>query len=259
MPGFDFKTDSPAAAFVDGQDQFSAEGIGPAPVSEALRDIPAAFLAGLDHLTSVAAILRCETSLGFGIATAARGGIENYGRVWFLASAKTRDELLARWLRTRITSVHWLAKATKDEPEAHKVNTDLKKLLETAAAGLGIARGFQGLKYTDLATEVLNATGPRQSAAKTYSILSSVAHGDRSGINTMVNHGPSVGNGLHEASFEASNSYVAGAVSPLINVHLLCVATICELFGTEQIMEPWIRHGFQTMAALSAAYSASPE
>lgn len=213
------------------QSQFEFGSIGSAPAAQALSEIPMAMASGVDHLSALADALGSDRTLGFPFATLARGAMEAYGRAWYLLEAPDAKALVQRWLATRINDLKFAVRASDDPAEEAQLQNTLDSLRNDAAA-LGMPRSDMKVSFTALASAVHDAAYSDTDGGREYSILSAVAHAERSGIQRLVHRqAHDVARGLHSAELKASDEYIHYVMHTAVALHAFLFSSALGCFG----------------------------
>lgn len=159
------------------------------PTTDALERIVFACQAGLDHARIAAASLPDERA-SFGIVTLARGCLESYAKAWWLMEPTEELDILIRYmssltreleLRTRLDpDAELLSVVDGSARRVAEMNTEVGADLTLLTNGGRPPRATD----TDLAAAFGDALGGN--GRHTYSLLSSVAHGEALGLGDFV-------------------------------------------------------------------------
>lgn len=208
-----------AADASSNQSRFEFGAIGSSPAIQVLSEISTTMASGVDHLSALADALNSDSTIGFSFATIARGALEAYGRAWYFLEAPDADALIKRWLSTRINDLIFASKASEDAGEKAKLNTRMSELKKDATA-LGMTKDEMKLSFTRLAADFYDAVYKGSDGSREYSILSAVAHAERSGISRLTQRVSSnVASGLHSAKLEASDEFIADLAFTTLTLH----------------------------------------
>lgn len=215
------------------QSEFEFGAMGSAPLSQALSELPLTMASGVDHMSALVDALASERTIGYALATIARGAIEAYGRAWFLLEAHDATSLAKRWLRTRNSDLRFAVRIADDPSDVTRMESSLAAIREDAAS-LGMTTNDLRLSFADLASEVYNAAHGDNEGQRAYSVLSAVAHAERSGVQRMVHRiQNNVAPGLHLSKLEASDEFVTEVVGEALKVHSFVFVQSMQKFGLQ--------------------------
>jgi len=201
LMAFHYSTKTPqpgsrAEALVAEEPFYSAEGLGPINVQEALRNVALIVMSGNDHLMAIGRILDPRPMFGPSVGTTTRGAVEAYAKAHYLMDAPDTKTFMAKYLASRRSSLKWPARTKKDsnkEPihtPGSRAAQNMIDRVNAAAAAWGIAVGDispQGFADTveQLLEEFLDEEQPEE-LHTLYADLSAVAHAELSGLRFFM-------------------------------------------------------------------------
>jgi hypothetical protein len=153
--------------------------------SIALTDVSNRYAVSTDYLHAFARLLRMEEIFGPSLAALVRGFVETAGRLWWLLSSETPEQLAHRAAAMQLGETTMSAKRgvtiARVFNDGHREEVSPEDAVREAQANLERVRvpGAQEVVpgYTALATAVLAAAGVTDPVME-YSHLSGVAHGE---------------------------------------------------------------------------------
>ena len=153
--------------------------------SVALTDVSNLYAVSTDYFHAFARLLRMEETFGPSLAALVRGFIEASGRLWWLLSSESPEELAYRAAMMQLGEARMAAKrgvrSARVFANGGHEEISAEKAVEEAEALLARVRVPGGEEtvpgYTALATAVLEAAGVADPVME-YSHLSGAAHGE---------------------------------------------------------------------------------
>lgn len=241
-----------AANMAQGDAVYNSAAVGAAPATQALAGIPWSLASGIDHLSAFAASVRSSQALGYSFSTIVRGSVEAYGRAHFLLGTTDVDQLIKRWMATRLSSLKWSIKSVEDG--ADKVRMEqLRDSLMVDAAAFGFPSGDLQLGFTALAVDVYNHVYGEADGSREYSRLSAVAHAENSGIASLAaREQPGIAKGLHASRIEAPDEHVAYVAEAAFTVHSKIMVEAMQKFGEDPYAHPEFGESFAAVATVLA-------
>lgn len=182
---------SPASIMFRGRVE---EGPGPDLVMEAFLLMQYASLSGFDHVRAFSALCR-SASRATALATLVRGALEAFARTWFISQATDDRDLCLRHLSLLYSDLRYPANLDEElfTRDGDRVDPRAKRahyFAELARIGYSapIRTDSSQIVTSMLESEIGDGLGLRK-----YSVLSSVAHAHRSGLNAFVITDPESG------------------------------------------------------------------
>jgi hypothetical protein len=146
-------------------------------------------VAGLDHMRAFVAVLKTDRHI-FPLATLARGAVEAFAKANYILTANSPENLLLRYVGLACSELRYSQKLN-DFAFLDGTPVDGKAHLEALSklpAQLCLGKPEQ-VSLTTLASELLSEGAPGVSGREFYSQLSSVAHGETSGVTMFIDPG----------------------------------------------------------------------
>ncbi|MET3773049.1 hypothetical protein ACJJV6_08710 [Arthrobacter nitrophenolicus] len=207
--------------------------IGTAPATQAVAGIPWSLASGIDHLSALADSLQSARTIGYPLATLARGAMEAYGRAHFLVDATDTETLVKRWLATRLSDLKFASMSCEEPAEALRLE-QLRDDLKSDASSLNFSAADTKLSFTALATAVHDHVYQGSDGSAEYSMLSAVAHAENSGIHRLSKlEQRDTSPGVNSARIEASDEFIGHVVSIAVTIHFKVLADCIQKFGDD--------------------------
>lgn len=145
--------------------------------------------AGFDHMRAFVTVLKTGRHI-FPLATLTRGAVEAFAKANYLLGSTSAADLLLRYVGLACSELRFsvrhsdfaLLDGTQVDGKAHI------EALSGLPAQLGLGKAANA-SLTNLASDLLSEGAPGVSGREFYSQLSSVAHGETSGVTMFIDAG----------------------------------------------------------------------
>lgn len=228
-----YPTGSWAANVTQNDSAFDIGVIGAAPATQAMAGIPWSLVSGIDHLSAIADSLQSSLTIGYPLATLARGAMEAYGRAHFLMEPTDTESVIKRWVATRLSDLKFAIMSCQDPRDKARLE-QLRDALKSDAASLNFSNNDLKLSFTALATDVHDHVYQEHDGSAEYSILSAVAHAENSGIHRLSRlEQKDISPGLNLARIEASDEFIGHVVDVALTIHFKILADCIQKVGDD--------------------------
>jgi hypothetical protein len=192
---------------------------------------------GIDHLQSLALVLRQGDGNTFPIATLARGSLESLARAWWTTQPDSLATITKRYLDARIHELQGAAeRSQRVHQRDHAGQIVVRDPAEVRRELLGILRAMGESNETppgySTMTKKLMAASSISNPDDVYSHLAAVSHGELTGVNTFLHEKPSVSADGPISAFEFR-------IAPSQLLGYLEWITRCTTITTESLLERW--------------------
>ncbi|WIB33219.1 MULTISPECIES: hypothetical protein [unclassified Curtobacterium] len=204
-------------------------------------------MSAFDHVRGFVALLRTPTVRSTALATVARGALESLARTWHLLQRPESEQFLhtvLSFLRSDLRYSELLEEPIWNRNGDPVDAAEQRRFYLAELTRLGLPAPSK-IDLSDLVAGLLDAATGEDDGRLRYSALSSIAHGQRIGINTFVATNET---GLI-VGLRAPRNVVADMVGQLVATLHETTADLCRFFGDQPRHIDLLRASSQRAAA----------